>query len=158
MPEFRSLNDLKKFLKNAVTEALKDEPPKVIKKVMREHIKKDVYDVYQPIEYQRRYDDTGGLYDEDMTISKNPNSYTVEVYNIAKRNINYMNRYLVPVIEYGHKKAESKGYKGYTYERPQYRYYYPRPFVKNTYLELVDSLEHVKAFQKSLKKYGIDSE
>ena len=159
MPEFRSLNELKEFLENAVVKALNDEPPKVIKRIMREHIKEDVYDVYPfPKVYQRRYDGSGGLYDENMTISETPNEKTLEVYNIAKRNLNYMNEYLAPVIEYGHNRAESKGYRGYTYIRPHLRYYYPRPFVRNTYLELVQSLEHVEAFKKSLKKYGIDSE
>ena len=59
MKEFKSLKALKDFLDKSVKSALKDEPPKAVKNLMRKHILRDVYMVYKPETYVRRYNDNG---------------------------------------------------------------------------------------------------
>lgn len=159
MPEFRSFSKLEEFLKNAIQKAIKDEPPKTVKRTMRRHIEHDVYGEYSPKQYIRRGTD-GGLADEDNIVIKNKEDNIVEIYNIAKRNMRYTERYLTPLIELGHRKYEDKYGKGtgYKYPYPQFTYYHPRPFVKKTRRSLRRGKLHINAFKKSLKKYGIDSE
>ena len=156
MKEFHSLNELEKFLKKNIRLALLKDPPTAVKNLMRKHILKDVYFRYRPKEYKRRGINEG-LYDKDKIIFKSKKDNTVEIYNIAKRNIRYTNQYLAPVIEFGHEGAESKGYRGYSFPYPQYAYYYPRPFIKNTREDLRKNKQHIKAFIQSLKSYGINS-
>lgn len=154
---FRSLKALEKYLKNAITKSLKDSPPIAVKNLMMKHILRDVYSVYTPKEYVRRYS-SEGLLSEDNVVIDNKRGNRIEIWNKTKRNINYTNLYLAPVIEYGHKKAISNGYQGYSYPNPDYAYYYPRPFIKNTRNDLKMNKQHIKALKQSLKKFGIVSE
>lgn len=157
MKKFRSLKALEYFLKNRIAQALQAEVPNVVADTMETHILREVYLKYpSPKIYERRGND-GGLLDRENITWNRVSSNTIEVMNITKRNINYTNQYLAPVIEYGHKEAEAKGYRGYSFPYPQYAYYYPRPFIKATREDLMKNKQHVKAFQNSLKSYGINS-
>jgi hypothetical protein len=162
MANFKSLKALKEYLSKSIDKAIKDEPPKAVKNLMKKHILRDVYMVYKPFRYERRLN-RGGLLDENNILidPKQPN--TVEVYNITKRSTVYTNdytanqMYLAPVIEFGHDVAEERGYRGYSYPNPKKAYYHARPFIRNTRNSLAKSKSHVKAFQQSLKKLGINT-
>jgi hypothetical protein len=155
--DFRSMDKLEKYIKNAINKSIKDKPPQAVKNLMMKHILRDVYSVYKPKIYQRRYT-KNGLYDENNVVFKPRKNNTVEIYNKTKRNLNYSNQYLAPVIEFGHEGAKSKGYRGYSYPNPRYAYFYPRPFIKNTRNSLKQNKQHVYAFIQSLKSFGIKSE
>lgn len=157
MAEFRSLKSLMSFLEKSIKDAIQDEPPKAVKNLMKKHILRDVYMKYKPKLYQRRLN-RDGLLDEDNIEINSKSANKVEIYNITKRNLNYTNDYLAPVIEYGHEGAESRGYRGYSYPIPKYAYYYPRPFIGNTRRSLEKNKQHVKALQQSLKRLGIKTE
>jgi len=158
MEEFNSFKKLQDFLKQAVKKAIQDEPPKAIKNVLKKHILRDVYMAYEkPKKYVRRYHNDG-LMDEDNIKVQFKRNNTIEVYNIAKRNLMYTNQYLTPVIEYGHEKAKELGYRGYTFPHPRYKYYHKRPFIANTRESLRKNKSHVKALQHSLRRLGINTE
>jgi hypothetical protein len=153
---FKSFKALEKFLKTSIGKAIKDEPPKAVRNLMRRNIIKEVYSVYKPEIYERRYNNDG-LLSEKNIISKPKKGNIVEIYNIAKRNIRYTNQYLAPVIEFGHKGAIDKGYRGYTFPRPMRAYYQERPFIRVTREDLFQKKSHVHAMKQSLKKLGISS-
>jgi hypothetical protein len=158
MAEFKSLKALIDFLEKSVKSAIQDEPPKAVKNLMKKHILRDVYMVYeQPKIYVRRYN-KGGLLDERNIKIDNKKNNTVEIYNITKRNLRYQNEYLAPVIEFGHEEAIAKGYRGYSFPNPKKAYYHERPFIENTRDSLIKSKSHVKALQESLKRLGIKTE
>jgi hypothetical protein len=157
MKEFKSLKALKDFLDKSVKSALSDEPPKAVKNLMRKHILRDVYMVYKPEKYVRRYNDNG-LWDIRNIKVDHTGSNTLEIYNDTKRNIRFRDEYLTPLIEFGHLKAKAKGYRGYTFPNPKKEYYNARPFTENTRKSLAKNKSHVKAFQQSLKKLGIKTE
>jgi hypothetical protein len=154
MAEFKSLKALNDFLEKSIKSAIKDDPPKAVKNLMKKHILRDVYMVYKPQQYVRRYNQ-GGLMDERNIVIDSKENNSVEIYNITKRNLKYQNEYLAPVIEFGHEGAIAKGYRGYSYPNPERAYYHERPFIKNTRDSLIRSKSHVKAFQESLKRLGI---
>jgi hypothetical protein len=154
MVEFKSLKALNNFLKKNIKSALQDEPPIAVKNLMRKHIMRDVYMVYKPQVYVRRYNRDGLLSEKNIKIDNKRNN-SVEIYNITKRNLRYTNEYLAPVIEFGHEEAISRGYRGYSFPNPSRAYYHARPFIANTREDLIRNKQHVKAFQESLKRLGI---
>ena len=157
MKEFKSLKALKDFLDESIKSAIVDEPPKAVKNLMRKHILQDVYMVYKPEVYVRRYEDNG-LWDiRNIKVDYKENN-TLEIYNVTKRNIRFRDEYLAPLIEFGHLKAIAKGYRGYTFPNPKKAYYDARPFTENTRKSLIRNKSHVKALQQSLKKLGIKTE
>lgn len=155
--EFRSLKALKKHLNDSIKSSIQNVAPIAVKNLMMKHILRDVYMVYKPKIYQRRYMNEGLLDEKNVNI-RNRKGNVVEIYNVTKRNLNYSNQYLAPVIEYGHKGAMSKGYRGYSFPNPRYAYYYARPFIGNTRRDLMADKAHVKAFRQGLKTFGIRSE
>lgn len=156
MAEFKSFKALDKYLKKAVKSAIKDEPPKAVKNLMKKHILHDVYMVYKPKQYIRRYNNQG-LMDERNIKIENKRNNIVHIYNVAKRKDYYPNLYLAPIIEYGYEKARTKGVVGVPKGNPNLKYYDKRPFVENTRKSLKKSKSHIKAFQYGLKKFGINS-
>jgi hypothetical protein len=152
--EFRSLKSLEAYLKNKIKSAIQDEVPRKVKQTMQENILREVYLKYSPKMYERRGND-GGLMDEENIIYNVLNSNTLEFMNVTKRNLNFNNEYLAPVIEFGHREAQRRGYRGYSYPYPKYAYFYPRPFIKSTREDLYKNKIHVEAFREGLKKFGI---
>jgi hypothetical protein len=160
LKEFRSLKDLEKFLNDSIEKAIQGKVVKKIKNVMRKHIIKDVYRVYNPVFYDRR-GTNGGLLAQENIISNQRDKNTVEVFNIAERNRDYsntvyVNKYLTPLIEFGHDKAKQStlaGKQGYNYAYKYLAYYQPRPFMRNTRNELRKSKVHIPVFMNDLKSY-----
>jgi hypothetical protein len=138
--EFNSLKDLEKYLNDKIRNALAKEVADVARNTMSDHVKSDVYDVYEPSQYQR----TGDLYKDISTTMKNDN--TLIVKNEARDEES--GRLIAPVVEYG---------VGYEWEES--RIYnmqpFPRPFVENTAKEL-EKGKAKHALAEGLRKQGVD--
>jgi hypothetical protein len=140
MPEFKSLADIEKYLNQKIKKSLSNEVADVARDTMSKHVMSDVYQAYEPTQYQR----TGDLYKDISTAMKNDN--TLEIENIARDE--ETGRLIAPVVESG---------EGYEWEKS--RIYqmqpFPRPFVENTAKELESGLAK-EALADGLRKQGLD--
>lgn len=157
----KSLKELQNALQDKIDYALLSDVSHTITEVMTDHIARDVYDVYSPVDitnphqYTRREDD-GGLIDpnninssieKNMLIVEN-NTIGVPEYGIGNKVFHSQNKNkeIAGVIETG------KGYDihGWEYDGV------PRPFIKNTRYDLANNKYHVKALKQGLKKQGLE--
>jgi hypothetical protein len=140
MPEFNSLKDLEKYLNEKIKKSLANEVSNVARETMSKHVITDVYDKYQPTEYER----TGDLYKDISTTMKNENTLVVE--NVARDEDS--GRLIAPVVEsgVGYEWEDSRIYKMQPFERP---------FVENTAKELESGLAK-QALAEGLRKQGLD--
>jgi hypothetical protein len=140
MPEFKSLADLEKYLNQKIKKSLSNEVADVARDTMSKHVMSDVYQAYEPTQYQR----TGDLYKDISTTMKNDN--TLEIENVARDE--ETGRLIAPVVESG---------EGYEWKKS--RIYqmqpFPRPFVENTAKELENGLAK-QALVDGLRKQGLD--
>lgn len=162
----KNLKELKGELQKKVNKALQNDVAPVVKNTMIKHIDEDVYDVYEPSTYVRRFNHSGievqspfdntentGLEDIDNIISIVQND-TLIVENDTlgsrfyrdkkgkwKTSKNY-NQPIAEVIETGH------GYDVWDDAEP-------RPFIKNTRNELRETGKHAEALKKGLEKQGL---
>ncbi len=159
----RNINELKAEIERRIEDALVNEVAVVVKEVVYKHILSDVYNFPQA-RYARRgaYD---GLGDMDNTYSRLVNKNTLSVENIAKTNpylngidtsLKFPNNsftqrgysahmdkdYLAPIVESGN---------GYDYKSPG-----ARPFMQNSYEELIDFGAHIKAMKEGLRRQGLN--
>ena len=152
----KSLNELRNYIMDKVNEGLDEDVSKVVNDVMFDHIARDVYDVYDPIEYRRRrnyaglldyrniidtIDGDGNLFVQNATLG---NKWYREgkTYRISR---NYK-KPIAKVIETG------IGYdiNGWEYDG------IGRPFIQNTYDELVYAKWHIKAMKDALIRKGLN--
>jgi hypothetical protein len=140
MPTFDNLKDLEKFLNEKIRKSLANEVADVARDTMSDHVKSDVYDVYEPSQYER----TGDLYKDISTTMKNDNTLIVKNESRDEES----GRLIAPVVEYG---------VGYEWEES--RIYnmqpFPRPFVENTAKEL-EKGKAKNALAEGLRKQGVD--
>jgi hypothetical protein len=140
MPTFDNLKDLEKFLNEKIRKSLANEVADVARDTMSDHVKSDVYDVYEPSQYER----TGDLYKDISTTMKNDNTLIVKNESRDEES----GRLIAPVVEYG---------VGYEWEES--RIYnmqpFPRPFVENTAKEL-EKGKAKHALAEGLRKQGVD--
>jgi hypothetical protein len=140
MPEFKSFADLEKYLNQKIKKSLSNEVADVARDTMSKHVMSDVYQAYEPTQYQR----TGDLYKDISTTMKNDN--TLEIENVARDEES--GRLIAPVVESG---------EGYEWKKS--RIYqmqpFPRPFVENTAKELESGLAK-QALVDGLRKQGLD--
>lgn len=140
MPEFKSFADLEKYLNQKIKKSLSNEVADVARDTMSKHVMSDVYQAYEPTQYQR----TGDLYKDISTTMKNDN--TLEIENVARDEES--GRLIAPVVESG---------EGYEWKKS--RIYqmqpFPRPFVENTAKELENGLAK-QALVDGLRKQGLD--
>jgi hypothetical protein len=140
MPEFKSFADLEKYLNQQIKKSLSNEVADVARDTMSKHVMSDVYQAYEPTQYQR----TGDLYKDISTTMKNDN--TLEIENVARDEES--GRLIAPVVESG---------EGYEWKKS--RIYqmqpFPRPFVENTAKELESGLAK-QALVDGLRKQGLD--
>jgi hypothetical protein len=140
MPEFKSFADLEKYLNQQIKKSLSNEVADVARDTMSKHVMSDVYQAYEPTQYQR----TGDLYKDISTTMKNDN--TLEIENVARDEES--GRLIAPVVESG---------EGYEWKKS--RIYqmqpFPRPFVENTAKELESGLAK-EALADGLRKQGLD--
>jgi hypothetical protein len=140
MPEFKSFAELEKYLNQQIKKSLSNEVADVARDTMSKHVMSDVYQAYEPTQYQR----TGDLYKDISTTMKNDN--TLEIENVARDEES--GRLIAPVVESG---------EGYEWKKS--RIYqmqpFPRPFVENTAKELESGLAK-QALVDGLRKQGLD--
>lgn len=150
----KNLKELEKELYKRINTALDTEVADTVKEVMTDHIVSDVYDVYEPVAYQRRYNN-GGLLDANNIISTMGDNGELFVQNITLGYPTYFipginkhfisanaDSFITPVIEYG------KGYDVIDIV--------PRPFIQNTHDDLERNHYHTEAMKRSLKKQGLE--
>ena len=123
-------------INKVVNKALKDTVAKEARNTLKEHIVEDVYEAYEPVEYQR----TGGIL-QDENIETQAIGDTLTIRSIRHEG----DRDISEVIEYG---------RGYDYEGLDEKIG-ARPFHQKTYEELKKGRAK-KAMAEGLRKQGIN--
>jgi hypothetical protein len=149
MANFNNMNDLLKAIQNQVKDVANTEGKKTIKDTMKKHIQADVYDQYDPTEYDRRYDSTGGFLSDDsidIDINSNGNNINITATDIATGNENYITadaigQSIIGIIETG---------KGYTWKHSPGE----RPFLEKTKEDLENGVLE-KSLKDGLKARGL---
>lgn len=160
---YKDLNSLFKHLQQQVIpDVLEQDVLPVVQKTQSEMVEKHVYDAYSPsspngepwVYERRRYN--GGLSDPRNMMASFytvTGGYEMLVQNITKGSDD--NFYITPLIEYG------DGYGGLQYKYKQNRdntswqYLRGRGFIHETIQELKRTLNHVKSFERGLRRHGI---
>lgn len=153
----KNLKDLQKELRKKIDYALLTDVSQVITEIMVDHIYRDVYDVYSPHIYSRRYDN-GGLGDV-----RNINS-SIEGNTLIVENNTLASPYYYNFTSGKYEKSTNAGQEltpiietGWGYDFGDWEYYgVARPFVYNTIEELKDGKYHVIALKQGLKRQGIE--
>lgn len=144
------MKELQNALQDKIDYALLTGVSDTVSEVMTDHIIRDVYDVYNPLLYLRRYNQ-GGLLDKN-NINSSIEEDTLIVENNTKGNPYLLSaskgKEIVEIIETGN---------GYDFENWEY-YGIPRPFIQNTRDDLKANKYHVKALKQGLKKQGLEVE
>lgn len=82
MQEFNNLDDLLNQLQKDANRVLRNEPAKIARKEMQKQVQEKVYNVYEPVSYERRgYND--GLIDADNVEIGVQSDDTIYIENIA---------------------------------------------------------------------------
>jgi hypothetical protein len=147
--KFNNFSDIEKHLQGQLNAVLQDEVSEVIKDEMKTQIYEEVYSVYNPKMYHRRYGN-GGLGDEQNIQATLVNDGVLAVENIAPFNgSNSSGKSLAGVIVSG---------SGYNFgsKSGNLGYEQPRDFVSATRNSLLDKGAHIRALKAGLKKRGID--
>lgn len=159
MARIRKLSDLSKELKKIAANVMQNEVLTKVKELQQTWILKEVYLAYSPKQYERR-GNYGGLIDERNILGVfSAKDTTLTVSNVTEYNNDYTaeptSEYLAPLIEFGHKAAVAKGYRGYSFPYRQLAYYRPRPFIAKTREDLAENKHHIKAMKEGLNRLGI---
>ena len=139
-------SDIEDVLMNEVMDAVRD--------VEMEHVRNDVFSVYNPSIYMRR--SSGGI-DDPENVKGTVKNGVLTVRNDTPFNTDYNSRNkgigLAYMIEEGGNSEHDYEYGFRSIEAP---FSQPRPFIQNTIDELdrTDAIE--KALQKGLKRHDID--
>lgn len=153
MPQFKNLSTLEDYVKKKVFEsvhtnlALED----VFAETMQEVIQKNVYDVYSPVQYERRGDnggflDTRGMHFTNHTVEGKRIVSTFE--NLAQGQDTMVGKYIAEMIEKGIKEP---------YNNPDGPWAEPRPFLEDTaqVLRTTKRDEVVNSFKIGLMSSGL---
>ena len=145
----KTLKALEREIEIRIKTALATDVAKAVSDVMVDHIVQDVYDAYEPFQYERRWDE-GGLLDpdniqstligdtliiENMTVG---NPYIGGGMGISKND----GQYIAGIIETG------VGYDT--------KFNMKRPFIHNTKYDLFTHKYHVSAMKQGLKRLGLE--
>lgn len=153
MATAKNLTELKGMLKSMTNNVMVNEVASKVRDIEQRKIQTEVYDAYESeaIEpYERRGDGTrdgwGGLQNRDNMVAivkDNGDKIEMSIVNMAHGDDDARNTYLAPWIESG---------TGYYWKNSEvyYKQPFPRPFTKETYLELESSNEHVAAMKIGL--------
>lgn len=166
MREFKSVQDFVKQLSKDVQQSMRTDVANDVVDLAIGQAQKEVYDVYTPIVYKRRY----SLIDRDLwaylDLSGFGDSCTLQFVNMATPNpiiddgdlFGSMYKNLPTLIEMGQLMYTTKyGHEGYDYDtNGNYEYMYPRPFASTTsqILSGNDSRSFKYSLEKSLKTKG----
>ena len=141
MPIFQSTAELFSYLSKNIKDTLEDDVFEAVRDVEQKHIDSDVYDVYDPLYYERR-DTAGGLIADQNIIKTMLNDSTLMVENTTRSDKGDFN--LPQWIEEG----LIKGFGSYAE---------PRPFTQNTAEDLQSNRQHVGAMKNGLNKRKIST-
>lgn len=154
MTKVSKISDLQKEIKSRIKDSLENEVFTRVQDVERKMIRKNVYKVYKPRKYSRRKDN-GGLTDRNNIVkSMNREGNRLKVSNVTRRSKNMTQKYLTPLIIYGHKKSEQLGIGGYEYIVSGASYLQERDFIKATRKELESDKQHVKGLKAGMRRNG----
>lgn len=168
--EYKNLNDLMNGIQSAIDKTLENEVFEEVKETEVRHIQTDVYDVYKPKDYFRRYGNTGMLDPNNIVIMDEFGDNTVTNGNLSIVNITSpksytadgevtVNKDLPELIEYGHENYLNKNSTANGYDYPygaSTSFLEPRPFTANTIDELQTTKAHVVALKNGLSAKGFD--
>lgn len=168
--DYKNLNDLMVSVQSAIDNTLENEVFEEVKETELRHIEKDVYAVYKPNDYFRRYEHTGMLDPNNIVITDEFGDNTVTNGKLSVVNITSpksytadgeatINKDLPELIEYGHKNYLNKNSTANGYDYPygtDTSFIEPRPFTANTIDELQTTKAHVVALKKGLSSKGFD--
>lgn len=155
MAACRSLEDLRKKIQDKINDALTKEVTDYIALLEVTSANENVYGVYSPKEYERRYDEGGGLANPKNIVGSLITDGILKVDNNATFNQNPKSgnhgNELAKLIEYG----DGGGGYYYDYARPGRSYMEPRPFIQKT-KEWISENDDVKdIFEDALKRRGL---
>lgn len=155
--------NLTEKVQHTVNQIAMDEVLDAVKEVEQKHIYEDVYAVYKPIQYKRRYCNNGLMTNDRIVGDLNGN--TLEVKNIAEPNTSINQTFYNPShntqfsewIEFG---ETYNGNAKYLFNRDMSGepWANPRPFTANTIEDLRQNKQHIEALKKGLKKRKIKTE
>lgn len=145
------LANIARQLKPKLQNALENEVYEEVKQTGKKHVKEDVYDVYEPQQYERK-----NLLEKSWGKEK----VHGEDAGIAVFNTRYATRedgtkvYVPEIIETG---------IGYEYPLSQKGFLDgfmggSRPFIENTEKELMNTNKHKESLKKGLKRQGVKME
>ena len=164
----KNLKELEKELYKRINTALDEDVSDVVKDVMTDHIIQDVYDVCNPVSYERRYNQAGinidngyddsdntGLLDVDNIIATIDGEGNLFVQNITlgsryyydknkKRISQNAGKPIANIIETG------EGYDIWDANGTS------RPFMRNTHDDLKENHYHTQAMKQGLKRQGLE--
>lgn len=146
MPNFRDLNDLEEFIKDALDETVGGKVVEQIRERQLQIIETLVYRPYQPKIYQRRYQNQGLLDKENIKANK-IGVARYSIVNVTKKK--GVGDYLAPLIEYGHGVKDR-----YDYPRAGRYYMRARPFTAMTVEHFKQTDEHISTLKDGLKSKG----
>lgn len=138
--DFTSIEAALKFIEKQSLSVLKQEIAKATVKTMQKHIQTDVYDVYDPKQYERK-SYQGGLIDQDNIEVAVVDDNTISVENIRFDG----DREVAQIVESG---------EGYIYDFPFNGV--PRPFTENTIEELKETGLLEQEMKKGLARRGFN--
>ena len=163
----KDIKELEKELQDRIDAALLTDVAEMVRDVMTDHINRDVYDVYEPSQYTRRYNESG--IDINSRFDDTNNTGLLDPANITA----YIDRTGILTVEndtVGSKYYYKKGSKvisknagkpiagvietgnGYdVWDDAE-----PRPFIANTRDEIREGDYHIKALKQALKRMGLD--
>lgn len=155
-------------IQSAIDKTLENEVFEEVKETELRHIKTDVYEVYEPVVYERRCEN-GGMGDHDnIVILDDDGNNSVTNGNLSVVNVTLPNPYardgattnkdLPELIEYGNEGYFDKYPFSSGYDYPGIPYSLPRPFTKNTIDELQTTKAHIVALKKGLSSKGFKIE
>jgi hypothetical protein len=149
MPDFKSLAELEKYLTQKVNNALEQEVSHVARNTLKEHVIDDVYDKYEPTQYQRHGADGGLLDDENIyTGLVDDGELVIRSTRVDEED---PSKDVAAIVEYG------RGYD-WTKSKIYQMQPFPRPFHRETARELDEKGLAKKALEKGLNRQGIQTE
>ena len=149
MPEFKSLSALESYLQEKVNAALSNQVAEVVKEVEAQNAEAQVYDVYQPTTYNRRYS-----LSNPENIEATVKNGTLELCYDVDFNSGYGTKNSGPdlagLVEHG------DGWNGYRYDYPGGVYSGARPFIRTTKLQV--QTEGAELLKYALIENGLNVE
>lgn len=139
MPDYRSVTALFNYLQRQVNNSMETDVAEVVVDVVKQHVEIDVYNAYEPKDYQREFQLLNNV--KSQVISEG----TIEINDIRTDG----DKNVTQIVEYG---------KGYTWRGNLDERIGPRPFIENSRMDIIQNKTHVNALKQSLTNKGLQVE